>query len=177
MLPDPVTALALGLLCSFVLLDAGLHKWREPLHYAAVIDEYRLLPQGAGRWLSRPLGATECLLGAAVLLPPLRGGALAVAAALLLGYALAIGINLLRGRRDIDCGCGAPEQAQPLSPALILRNLLLAAAAGLAGAAGAEVPAHWSGWAFALLAALAGALLYASVNGLLANRQYLERLR
>ena len=39
----------------------------------------------------------------------------AAAAALLLAlYAGAIGVNLARGRRDIDCGCGGPASRQPI---------------------------------------------------------------
>ncbi|MGH8629603.1 MAG: MauE/DoxX family redox-associated membrane protein, partial [Burkholderiales bacterium] len=52
-----------------------------------------------------------------------------LACALLLVYALAMGINLARGRRDIDCGCFKSALKQTISGWLIGRNLLLAAAA------------------------------------------------
>ena len=51
--------------------------------------------------------------------PRIVGGA-----ALLLAYAAVMAINLVRGRRFIDCGCGGA--AQPLSLGLVLRNVVLA---------------------------------------------------
>jgi uncharacterized membrane protein YphA (DoxX/SURF4 family) len=173
---DPVIALGLGLLLGWVLLDAGLGKLRDVALTAAHIDDYRLLPDGAGAWLARPLGVFEVCLAVLLLLPVARIPALYVAAILLGGYGLAITVNLLRGRRDIDCGCGGVGQSQRLSVALPLRNALLVAAA-LLSAASPGVPSHWSGWLFALFCAVVVGLLYASVNGLLANHQQLERLR
>jgi len=173
---DPVIALGLVLLLGWVLLDAGLGKLRDVALTAAHIDDYRLLPDGAGAWLARPLGVFEVCLAVLLLLPVARIPALYFAAILLGGYGLAITVNLLRGRRDIDCGCGGVGQSQRLSVALPLRNALLVAAA-LLSAASPGVPSHWSGWLFALFCAAVVALLYASVNGLLANHQQLERLR
>ncbi|WP_289141256.1 MauE/DoxX family redox-associated membrane protein [uncultured Brevibacillus sp.] len=44
---------------------------------------------------------------------------------LLILYSVAIAINLLRGRRDISCGCGGVAGNHPISWLLVLRNLLL----------------------------------------------------
>lgn len=173
---DPVIALGLVLLLGWVLLDAGLGKLRDVALTAAHIDDYRLLPDGAGAWLARPLAVFEVALAVLLLLPFARVPALLCAAAIIGAYGVAITVNLLRGRRDIDCGCGGVGQSQRLSVALPLRNAFLVAAALLA-AASPGVPSHWSGWLFALLCAAVAALLYASVNGLLANQQQLERLR
>jgi hypothetical protein len=173
---DPVIALGLVLLLGWVLLDAGLGKLSDPALTAAHIDDYRLLPEGMGAWIARPLAAFEIALALLLLLPFSRAPALVFAAVLLGGYGLAITVNLLRGRRDIDCGCGGPGQSQRLSVALPLRNFLLVAAA-LVAALSPGQPAHWSGWLFALFCGTVAALLYASVSGLLANQQQLERLR
>jgi hypothetical protein len=54
---------------------------------------------------------------------------------LLIVYAAALATNLLRGRRQIDCGCGLSGAAggeQPLSWWLVARNVVLASLAGLA---------------------------------------------
>jgi hypothetical protein len=53
------------------------------------------------------------------------------ACGLLLLYGLAIGINLLRGRSEIDCGCLGPAGRQSLSSWLLARNSLLALGAAL----------------------------------------------
>jgi len=51
-----------------------------------------------------------------------------LAVGLLLLITAAVGLNVLRGRTHIDCGCGwGPEV--PLGGGLLLRNLVLAAAA------------------------------------------------
>jgi uncharacterized membrane protein YphA (DoxX/SURF4 family) len=177
MLPavDPVVRIALGLGLSWVLIDAALHKLRHPLHFGAVIDQYRLLPTGAGAWLVRPLGAFELCTGCALLLPfAHRAGAL-LAALLLTLYFLAMALNLWRGRREIDCGCGAPGNEQQLSGALLARNVLLASAAlWLALAASVSRQAIWMDWVVGLSAAAILLLLYATVNLLLANRQLLR---
>jgi uncharacterized membrane protein YphA (DoxX/SURF4 family) len=173
---DPVIALGLVLLLGWVLLDAGLGKLRAPALTAAHIDDYRLLPEAAGAWLARPLAVLEISLAVLLLVPFSRVSALVLAAILLAGYGLAITVNLLRGRRDIDCGCAGPGQSQRLSVALPVRNLLLVAAA-LVAALSPGLPSHWSGWLFALFCGTVAALLYASVSGLLANQQQLERLR
>lgn len=177
MLLDPVAAIALSLLLSYVLVDAGLHKLRDRLRYGAIIDGYRLLPSGVGARIALPLGALEAGLGALLLLPLTREPAIAAAALLIAIYFLGIALNLARGRRDIDCGCGAPDQAQRLSPALLLRNALLVAVALSLLVTPAASPLHWSGWVSALFCGAVAALLYASINTLLANAQMLERLR
>ncbi len=173
---DPVPVLSLGLLLSWVLLDAGVQKLRDPLFTAATIDDYRLLSEGSGVRIARALAVLEVSVGFFILLPFTRVPALSVAALLLLVYGAAMALNLLRGRRDIDCGCAGAGQLHRLSAALVLRNVLLAVAALAAAGASAE-PAHWTGWLFGFLCAVVSALLYASVNALLANRQLLERLR
>jgi hypothetical protein len=44
---------------------------------------------------------------------------------MLFTYSAAIAMNLARGRRDIDCGCGGPGGARPLSGGLLARNAAL----------------------------------------------------
>ena len=51
-----------------------------------------------------------------------------LAAALLVSYALAIGINLLRGRTSIDCGCLGAGQRNRIGGWMVIRNLGLVAA-------------------------------------------------
>jgi hypothetical protein len=175
---DPVLRVALGLALSWVLVDAALHKLRNPLHFAAVIDEYRVLPDGLGARLVRPLGVVELLAGCAILLPLAHRAGLLLAALLLSVYLAAMALNLWRGRRAIDCGCGAPGQGQSLGGGLCLRNaLLVCTALWLAMAPSAVRSTLWLDWVVALAAAGAVILLYATLNLLLANQQLLVRLR
>ena len=47
--------------------------------------------------------------------------------ALLAAYAAALAINLGRGRRDLNCGCGGPNDRRPIATWMVWRNLALAA--------------------------------------------------
>ena len=46
--------------------------------------------------------------------------------ALLLTYAIAIAINLARGRRDLDCGCAGPNERRPIAAWMVWRNVGIA---------------------------------------------------
>lgn len=175
---DPVTTIALSLLLSYVLVDAALHKLRNPLHYAVIIDEYRVAPRGAGRLLVWPVCSAELLAGLALLLPPLHRAGLLLAALLLAAYFALIALNLLRGRREIDCGCGAPERAQGLSAALLARNaLLVVLALAMLLAAPLSRSFVWLDWLVVAGAALALILVYLSLNLLVSNQQLLAKLK
>lgn len=62
---------------------------------------------------------------AACLIPGARVLAAILACATLLGYAAAMEINIRRGSRLLDCGCSWGSARQPVSRALVVRNLLL----------------------------------------------------
>jgi uncharacterized membrane protein YphA (DoxX/SURF4 family) len=173
---DPVVRMAIALLLGWVLAEAALHKLRAPLGFGGVIDAYRLLPGGAGAWLARPLGVLELALACALLVPSLNRAAGAAAAALLALYFLAIAVNLARGRRDIDCGCGGVPQ--PLSPLLLVRNaLLIGLSTWLAAAAPLARDTGWADLLVALAAATVAILCYAAAAQLGANRQRMVRAR
>jgi uncharacterized membrane protein YphA (DoxX/SURF4 family) len=173
---DPVLRIALALALGWVLVEAGLHKLRNPRHFGALIDDYRLLPRGAGRRVVRPLGALEALVAVSLLMPFTHRTGLLGAAVLLAVYFFAMAVNLARGRREIDCGCGAPGQGQTIGAGLLGRNALLAGVAlWLALTPAVSRPTVWLDWMVSLQAAAILVLLYATINRLLANRQLLGR--
>lgn len=118
-------------LLALLLARAALHKLGDRLRFEGVLADYALVPQSLLRPMVRIVPGIELACALALAVPPLRPlGALA-AAGLLSGYGLAMAINLLRGRSEIDCGCGgAPE---PLGWRLVARNLILVAAVLPAG--------------------------------------------
>ncbi len=102
--------------------------------------------------------------------------AMMAAACLLCVYALAIGINLARGRRNIDCGCTGPATRQLLSGWLLARNaglVALAAIGTLASSGRALGPADWVVVGLGLAALIT---LYAAINQLMANSPRLDAL-
>ncbi|WP_254601790.1 MauE/DoxX family redox-associated membrane protein [Sphingomonas bacterium] len=120
---------AAGTCIGILFCWAAFGKLRHRALLPAVIANYRLLPAPLVRPAATLLPWAELLLGAALLV----GGrpaayAAAPAAVLLLIFAFAMDKNIRRGRSHIDCGCGFGGLRQSLHRALVLRNVLLAAA-------------------------------------------------
>jgi Methylamine utilisation protein MauE len=132
---DPAIGALLAGCCALLFASAALHKLLDPARFAAVVDAYALLP-GSGRLaLLVPLG--ELAVAGGMLSGIARPWA-GLGGAVLLGvYALAIGVNLHRGRTDLACGCGGPNERRPIARWMVWRNLALALAIG-----GAALP--WS---------------------------------
>jgi hypothetical protein len=173
---DPIFVIAAALAVAVILASAATHKLRAPARFANQVEDYQLLPRSLVRPVARLLPLVEVAVAFALLLPASRGTAALAAAVLLAGYAGAISINLWRGRRDIDCGCAGPEQAQPIRPVLLARNAVLVSLALVASLAplSRELGIFDS---FVVIAASAVALLlYAAADGLMANGPRLLKL-
>jgi hypothetical protein len=176
--PELTQAIASGLLlfAAGLFATAALHKIRTFLEFTGFVAGYRLLPEALVRPASGVVVAAEiaAIPGALQLIPGLNP----LPALLLLGYAVAMGVNLLRGHSDIDCGCGGTPM--PISWMAVARNLVLAALFGWAAVLPVApldlltlppllmvvVPAF----------ALCLGLLYAVFNQLEANRALRRRL-
>ncbi|MDF3935952.1 MauE/DoxX family redox-associated membrane protein [Pseudomonas citronellolis] len=176
MQPDPIYAIAAAVSVAVILASAASHKWRAPGRFARQLEDYQLLPQALLKPAARVLPLVEGGVAFALLVPASRSLAALAAAALLALYAAAIGINLWRGRRDIDCGCAGPDQAQPLRPVLLARNAVLVALALLASVhPQARELGLFDGFV-SLAASAVALLLYAAADGLLANGPRLLKL-
>src|ERR1700693_2762943 len=123
---DPVIGMLLIVSFAILFASAAWHKWRDLRRFDEVFAAYGLLPPI--RWLR--LSWTVPLLETAVALGLLwarsRACACAAGIILLLSYAGAMALNLARGRRDIACGCGGPDERRPIAAWMVWRNLLLA---------------------------------------------------
>ena len=165
---DPVVGAIVRGSFALLFVTAGAHKLRAVPEFTGTLAGYRILP---GAWVSpaaRLLPLLECLIAAALLAPPASAAASLAGAALLSGYAVAMALNLMRGRRQLDCGCLGPRGGV-ISPALVLRNLLLALILGAAGGLRSSSRSmDWLDVGTVLVAVCAAALLYAAANGLLA---------
>jgi hypothetical protein len=126
---DPAIGALLAGALALLFAGAALHKLRSPLRFAELFRAYRLLPQGLARlWWLVPL--LELTIAAGLLAGRSRAGACSAGAALLLGYAAAMAINLHRGRRDLACGCGGPDERRAIAEWMVWRNVILAALLG-----------------------------------------------
>ena len=130
-----------------LFLTAALHKLRDLNAFSAVFRDYRILPGAVSMPAAAALAASELAVSLALLIPsaiPNLPGLGPLAALLLLAlYSAAIGLNLLRGRRHIDCGCMGPGREERISGWLMLRNAGLAVPALLL--LGPETP-RMLGW-------------------------------
>jgi hypothetical protein len=162
---------ALGYL---VILDmAALLGWSALQRLGArrgffeILTAYRVLGE---RWVTAAVyvvPAAELLIALALLVPVSRRAACVATAGLLLVYGCAIAVNLARGRRDLDCGCGLANGRRAIAEWMLIRNATMACAA-------VTVVLPWVPRTLALLdimtivaGASAAALLYASVDALL----------
>lgn len=129
MIAAPVSLLiASRVLGALVFGMAVLGKLHHREEFVGVVANYRLVPE-----LLAPVVAWLVVaLETAVVLSLATGVGLAVGAGLavilLCGFAVAMTINLARGRREIDCGCFQSALRQRLSVPLIVRNLVLTVA-------------------------------------------------
>jgi uncharacterized membrane protein YphA (DoxX/SURF4 family) len=174
---DPILSVAPALVLACVFLAAGAHKWRDLRRFETTLDAYRLLPGRLAHAVGLVLPLAESAIALGLLLPVTRPSAAWAGAVLLGTYTLAIGINLARGRRSIDCGCGNPGLNQSLTEWLLLRNGALIGLAVLAATPVLDRATGWLDWLVALLAATTVVLLYSACNQLLANRDRLVNLR
>ncbi len=125
---DPALALVLrfGLAC--LLVWAVAHKLRDLAAFVVTFNEYRLMPVSFSGPIAVLLVGIEASIALGYVIPAWAQTAGLAGAGLFLLYAGAIGINLLRGRTHIDCGCFGPGRGEPISPAMVVRNLVLALA-------------------------------------------------
>jgi hypothetical protein len=176
---DGTVRVVIGILLAFIFLRAAWHKAADTRRFIAQLGAYRLLPEACLPLIAGVFILLEVYLAATLPLPGWRSSAL-LAAALLALYALAMGINLARGRHDLDCGCGGPaSDAQAISWGLVARNGFLALLALVAA-----LPVATRSWSplavgIASLAGIATCLLYCSIEQAIANwqreRRYLEQ--
>jgi uncharacterized membrane protein YphA (DoxX/SURF4 family) len=174
---DPALAWTLRLSLASLLAAAAWQKLRAPAAFAGAVGAYRLAPSRAAAPLAAALLLGEIVAAGCLLIPSSQSYGAVCAAALLALYAAAIAINLWRGRRDLDCGCGGPGMQRPVSGRLVLRNVLLAGAALLVLLPAADRTLGWID-VFTVLAATgsAGALWTAGAR-LESNRPALARVR
>ena len=173
---DPIFIIASALAVAVLLASAATHKLRAPGRFAKQLADYQLLPEALVRPIGRVIPLLELLIAFALLVPFSRAIAAVCAAALIALYASAIGINLWRGRRDIDCGCAGPDQAQPLRPVLLARNAVLVALALLASTTPIVRDLGFFDGFVTVAASAVALLIYAAADGLLANSPLLLKL-
>ena len=129
---DPVAVWTARLVLAAVFAMAAWAKLRALDEFVGVVHNYRILPEFLVRPVAYALPPLEAAIALALLLEPTRRMGAAAAGALLALFALAMAVNLARGRVEIDCGCFAATLRQRISWSLVGRNVALIALAALA---------------------------------------------
>lgn len=163
LLTDSAFLLSIRWVLAAVFVVAVFHKLTSPASFVATLRAYRLLPDALTPVAAYALIAAEVGTAVALLVNSVVGSAAAVA--ILTVYTLAILANLLRGRRDIDCGCSGPYLRQTLSAWLIVRNVAFIALALLTLSPVTDPRALGIlDWSTSLAAAVTFVLVYFAAN-------------
>ena len=169
MLIDPAISLALAVTLAALFAASAAHKLTDFQRAVAIVSAYRVAPSALAPIISATVVAIELVVAVGLLTPAFRDIAAIGAAGLLLVYATAIGVNLARGRRDIDCGCSFGASGERLTPVLIFRNFGLAIfAMMIAAPVGARSLGLFDIVSVAIFV-LSAAALYLAFEGLRAN--------
>jgi uncharacterized membrane protein YphA (DoxX/SURF4 family) len=170
-----IAAMIIRLFLSVILIRAALHKFRDRKNFEAELKAYQLLPESFLSIAAVVLFFTEALTALMLLNVDWKFPVL-IAAFLLFTYSLAMAINLLKGRIDIDCGCTGPSGAKKtISWPLVFRNLVLVFLALLCVTPQAT-PSVSGPEQFMILAGTAvSLLLYETIEQAIANAQGYKR--
>lgn len=118
------TALARGLL-AVLFLAASVGKIRDPCGFASAVVAYRLLPRRWVRPFAYTLPRVEVILGLMLVLGWKTRIVAALCGLLLFSFTLAMGINLARGRTDLDCGCFGERHRRKIGGQTLVRDVVL----------------------------------------------------
>ncbi len=166
-LSDPTFRWTASLVLAGIWVTAAAGKLANREAFRGVLHNYRLLPRSLERPAAATLPLVELGTALALLWPPARPSGALASILLLLLFAAAMGINLRRGRREIDCGCFIGVLRQRIGWWLVIRNLALALlAASLLAPAGGREPV-WLDPVTVFAASGALLLTYFAVNRVL----------
>jgi len=123
---DPAIGLLLAAAIALLFASASAHKLRDLERFDEIFRAYGLLTGVARLRLTWSVPLLELAVAGGLLFDESRPYAATVGIVLLLTYAAAIAVNLKRGRRDLACGCGGPDERRPIAPWMVWRNFLIA---------------------------------------------------
>jgi hypothetical protein len=174
---DPAIGLLLVAAVALLFASASAHKLRDLRRFDEIFTAYGVLPS-LTRWhLSRVIPVLELAVATGLVFEGSRLYATLVGMSLLFAYAGAIGINLRRGRRDLACGCGGPDDRRPIAPWMVWRNLLIAAALAGTLAPWAVRPLTFTDAVTLVFGLLTLALVYLCVDQMMNYLQRAAQLR
>lgn len=107
-----------------LFLTTGYEKLVDKEKHFAILKEYRILPKNYIRLLGTIEIYTELITGAMLLIGLFLKVFVLISITLFLIYSSAISINLIKGKKEISCGCGGIVGHHHLSWKLVIRNFI-----------------------------------------------------
>src|SRR5277367_4901344 len=168
---DPAIGALITAAVALLFASAGVHKLRDLKGFDAIFSAYGLMPIVSRTRITWVVPMLEMSVAAGLSVKISRPFAAALAMVLLSGYAAAIAINLKRGRRDLACGCGGPDERRTIAPWMVWRNGLIVLGAALVFVPWSNRPLGvWDAITVAF-GVMTVALLYLCIDQLLGNAQ------
>ncbi len=165
---DPTFGYSIIIGFAVLFAIAAAHKLVNLRHFTDVFAAYDLLPASLGRRVAWLIPCLELLVAVSLLRSAHEGPQAVLAAmALLIAYAAALGINLRRGRHDLDCGCVAGRGPRSMAYWMVWRNIILALALGSDALPWSSRALEGADLLTIFSAVTVGAMLYAMVDRLL----------
>ena len=177
MMLDPAIGLWATASIALLFASAGVHKLRDLRRFEEIFAAYGLVPASARLRVSWAVPVAEIGVAVGLLSDVCRPYAGAVGIFLLSGYAAAIAVNLRRGRRDLACGCGGPDERRPIAAWMVWRNILISLALAAVLAPWAARPLGLTDAVTVVFGLLTLALVYLCIDQLLGYTQRAAQLR
>lgn len=120
-----ILILALQLVIGIIFISSGVHKISNFSNYISDIKSYKLLPN----YMVVPFGYFDIGLNVLIFSSHVTGKYIELTSLLGIGlliiYTAALSISLIRGYKNLNCGCGGVVGSHKVSWKLVLRNLLI----------------------------------------------------
>ena len=186
---DPLLLRIISLGFALLFLIAAAHKFGNREHFRASFEAYEIIPVSLSALVTKIIPPLELLLGVGWLAFGLFTIEFKlvtlVSIGLLASYALAIGVNLKRGRNYIDCGCSfassnaanADSGSQQISLGLFYRNVLLIVMAIVCTIPASDRSLQLIDFFGLLFSVIALILLYGTFNQVLTTRNTINSWR
>jgi len=124
---------ASALFLLWIFAQAGLHKLQPAngLYYADLIAQYLNLQayvdhnkkaRAQLKMFAMGIGIFEVILALALVIPSTRAVAAMLAIVVLMSYGLLMALQIIQGKKNLDCGCMGPAGQINISGSLLLRN-------------------------------------------------------
>ena len=177
MILDPVIGILTMASVALLFASAAVHKLRDLARFDEVFSAYGMIPAISRLRISWLVPVAEILVAAGLAGSLTRPYAAVLGMLLLSAYAVAIAVNLRRGRRDLACGCGGPDERRPIAAWMVWRNILIALAVATAFAPWMDRALTMTDGVTVVFGLMTVALIYLCADQLFGNARRTAQLR